>query len=195
MGATTTSPVMTSTEFKSYCHPSHQIFRLTNYVLLGASSSCILLTLSLRLIPSLYGGLFILLHVLTIAGAVPGCTRTVALAGSNNMYAIHMVATVLTAILQGSAAVLIFTKTLDFLGELKSYVREENGVAIMKLIGGLSILIFCLEWVVLLLAFVLRYNAFMEGNNNGVQLNSNSNSNYKVDGELTLKSCPYSIQV
>ncbi|XP_055821928.1 uncharacterized protein LOC129890400 [Solanum dulcamara] len=179
-----TLSIVTSTESKSHCQPSHQIFRLTNYILLGASSSCIFLTLSLRLIPSLYGGLFILLHVLTIAGVVPGCTDTATLAGSNNCYAIHMVATVLTAIFQGSSAVLIFTKSYDFLRELKSYVREENGVAILKLIGGLSILIFFLQWVVLIVAFVLRYNAFVEGNNG-----SNSKQNE------TLKGCPGPIQV
>uniref|UniRef100_M1C4H7 Uncharacterized protein n=1 Tax=Solanum tuberosum TaxID=4113 RepID=M1C4H7_SOLTU len=177
-------PIVTSTEFKSHCHPSHQIFRLTNYILLSASSSCIFLTLSLRLIPSLYGGLFILLHILTIAGAVPGCTDTATLAGSNNWYAIHMVSTVLTAIFQGSSSVLIFTKSYDFLGGLKSYVREENGVVILKLIGGLSILIFCLEWVVLLLAFILRYNAFVEGNNG-----TNSKQ------EETLKGHPCPIEV
>ncbi|XP_059275959.1 uncharacterized protein LOC132030363 [Lycium ferocissimum] len=173
---------ITSSESKSHCHRSHQIFRLTNYILLGASTSCIFLTLSLRLIPSLYGGLFILLHALTIAGVVPGCTDTMTLAGSHLWYAIHMVSTVITAIFQGSAAVLIFTKTTDFLGELKSYVSEEYGVAILKLVGGLSILIFCLERVVLLLAFVLRYNAFVEG-----KMNSNSKNNYKVDQDENLK--------
>lgn len=105
-----------------------------------------------------------------------------------------MVATVITTIFQGSAAVLILTKTYVFFGELKSYVRAENGVTILKLIGGLSILIFCLEWVVLLLAFVLRYNAFVEGNNR-VQMNSNRKSNYKVDQDETLKGCSSPIQV
>ncbi|OIT40662.1 hypothetical protein A4A49_61146, partial [Nicotiana attenuata] len=168
-------------------HISHRIFHLTNYVLLGAASSCIFFTLSLRLIPSLHGGIFILLHALTIAGAVPGCTDTGALAVSSKWYAFHMVATVLTAIFQGSASVLIFTKTLDFLGQLKSYVTEEDGAMILKLVGGLCILIFCLEWVVLLLAFVLRYNAFVEGN--GLEMNSNSKSNYKVDQDENLKGC------
>ena len=59
-----------------------------------------------------------------------------------------MVATVLTAIFQGSVSVLVFTRTGDFLGQLKSYVREEDGAVILKLAGGLTILIFVLEWVV-----------------------------------------------
>ncbi|KAK4345328.1 hypothetical protein RND71_035504 [Anisodus tanguticus] len=175
---------ITSTESKSYCHRSHQIFRLTNYILLSASSSCIFLTLSLRLIPSLFGSLFILLHALTIVGAA----STATLAESHIWHVFHMVATVLTAIFQGSASVLIFTKTYDFLGELKSYVSEEYGVEILKLVGGLSILIFCLEWVILLLAFVVRYNTYVEGN-------SNSKSNYKVDQDENLKGCPCPIQV
>ena len=56
-----------------------------------------------------------------------------------------MVATVLTAIFQGSVSVLVFTRTGDFLGQLKSYVREEDGAVILKLAGGLTILIFCLS--------------------------------------------------
>ncbi|XP_059315363.1 uncharacterized protein LOC132065850 [Lycium ferocissimum] len=167
--------VITSNVSKFHYHRSHQIFRLTNYILLGASSSCILLILSLRLIPSLYGGLFILLHALTIMGLVPGCTDTMTLAGSHIWYAIHKEATVITAIFQGSASVLIFTRASEFLGELNSYVSEEYGVAILKLVGGLSILIICLEWVVLLLAFVLRYNVFVEG-----KMNSNSKYNYSL---------------
>lgn len=68
----------------------------------------------------------------------------------------------LTAIFQGSVSVLIFTRTGDFLGNLKSYVREEDGAVILKLAGSLCILIFCLEWVVLVLAFFLRYYAYVE---------------------------------
>ncbi|KAJ4967981.1 hypothetical protein NE237_014682 [Protea cynaroides] len=52
----------------------HKIFLLSNYLLLGAASSCIFLTLSLRLLPSLCGFFLILLHIFTIAGAVSGCT-------------------------------------------------------------------------------------------------------------------------
>ncbi|KAH7572954.1 hypothetical protein JRO89_XS03G0041600 [Xanthoceras sorbifolium] len=63
------------------------------------------------------------------------------------------------------ASVLIFMSTADFLGYLKSYVREENGVVILRMAGVLSVLIFFLEWVVLTLAFKLRYHAFLEGNN------------------------------
>ncbi|KAF2292024.1 hypothetical protein GH714_000206 [Hevea brasiliensis] len=51
------------------------------------------LTLLLRLVPSICGFFLILLHILTIAGAVSGCAV---------WYAAHMVATVLTAIFQGS---------------------------------------------------------------------------------------------
>ncbi|KAL3574373.1 hypothetical protein D5086_024986 [Populus alba] len=65
-----------------------------------------------------------------------------------------------------TVSVLIFTQTGDFLGYLKSYVREEDGAVILKLAGGLCLLIFCLEWVVLVLAFLLRYYAFVEGNGN-----------------------------
>ncbi|KAL3634458.1 hypothetical protein CASFOL_021512 [Castilleja foliolosa] len=103
-----------------HSHPhTHKVFLLSNYILLGAASSCIFLTLSLRLIPSLVGFLFIFLQILTIAGAVSGCaaaSRTASSAGK--FYGAHMVATVLTAIFQGSVSVLIFTLPADFLGHL-----------------------------------------------------------------------------
>ncbi|XP_070016847.1 uncharacterized protein [Nicotiana sylvestris] len=143
MGLSITTSDFRETESHSDHHRTHKIFLFTNYILLGAASSCVFLTLSLRLIPSLYGGLFILLHALTIASAA-----IVALASSNKWYGVHMVATVLTAIFQGSVSVLIFTRTLDLLENFNSYVREENGAVILKLAGGLCILIFCLEWVV-----------------------------------------------
>ncbi|KAK6136237.1 hypothetical protein DH2020_010693 [Rehmannia glutinosa] len=178
-------------------HPhTHKVFLLSNYILLGAASSCIFLTLSLRLFPSLIGFLFILLQVITIAGAVSGCaaaSRAATTAGK--FYGAHMVATVLTAIFQGSVSVLIFTRPSDFLGHLKSYVREDDGVLILKLAGGLCILMFCLEWVVLTLAFFLNYYAYVErrgisGNNNGYGMRSG-----KVQDDEDLKSWPWPFQV
>ncbi|EYU39484.1 hypothetical protein ABFS82_06G200900 [Erythranthe guttata] len=177
-------------------HPhTHKVFLLSNYILLGAASSCIFLTLSLRLFPSLIGFLLILLQIITIAGAVSGCaaaSRTATSAGK--FYGAHMVATVLTAIFQGSVSVLIFTRPSDFLGHLKSYVRVDDGVMILKLAGGLCILIFCLEWVVLTLAFFLNYYAYVE--RRGI----NGNSGYgmrsgKVQDDEDLKTWPWPFQV
>ncbi|KAL0367876.1 UNVERIFIED_CONTAM: Polyadenylate-binding protein 2 [Sesamum radiatum] len=105
-----------------------------------------------------------------------------------------MVATVLTAIFQGSVSVLIYTRPSDFLGHLKSYVREEDGVVILKLAGGLCILIFCLEWVVLTLAFFLNYYAYVERrgvNGNNVSYGVKSG---KVQDEEDLKSWPWPFQ-
>ena len=73
-----------------------------------------------------------------------------------------MVATMITAIFQGSVSVLIFTNTANFLGSLKSYVREEDAVVILKLGGGLCVVIFCFDWVVLVLAFFLKYYAYVK---------------------------------
>ncbi|THU56418.1 hypothetical protein C4D60_Mb11t17050 [Musa balbisiana] len=55
MGATTAS---------HYCH-THKAFLFCNYTLLGAATSCVFLTLSLRLIPSPCGLLLVALHALT----------------------------------------------------------------------------------------------------------------------------------
>ncbi|OMO62171.1 hypothetical protein CCACVL1_22993 [Corchorus capsularis] len=169
---------------------THKSFLISNYILLGAASSCIFLTLSLRLFPSLCGFFLILLHVITIIAAVSGCS--VVTSGSNKCYAAHMVAMVLTSIFQGSVSVLILTRTSDFLGYLKSYVREEDGAIILKLAGGLCVAVFCLEWLVLGLAFVLRYYAFVEGH--GVGNGQSNQRNGKVSDE-DLKNWPWPFQV
>ncbi|XP_062152386.1 uncharacterized protein LOC133860781 [Alnus glutinosa] len=175
---------------ESHYH-THKVFLFCNYILLGAASSCIFLTLSLRLLPSISGFFLILLHVLTIAGAVSGCAA--ASSGTSRWYAAHMVTTVLTAIFQGSVSVLIFTRTGDFLGQLKSYVREEDGAVILKLAGGLCVLIFCLEWVVLTLAFFLKYYAYVEGD--GANRYAMRRSTAKVQQEEDLKDWPWPFQV
>lgn len=172
-------------------HKTHKIFLFCNYILLGASSSCIFLTLSLRLIPSLYGFLFILLHILTIGGVVFGCATVSAQSADTRGYGAHMVCSVLIAIFQGSVFVLIFTKTGDFLGKLNSYVREEDGVMILRLAGGLCALIFCLEWISITLAFFLKYYDYIEGNNGNIAMKSRG----KVQDEQDVKNWPWPFQV
>ncbi|KAL5982157.1 hypothetical protein ACLOJK_016226 [Asimina triloba] len=78
---------------------------------------------------------------------------------TNKCHAAHMIVTILTAIFQGSMTVLIYTRIGDFLGELRSYVREDDGAMILRLVGGLCVPMFCLEWVIFGLAFALRYYA------------------------------------
>ncbi|KAB2008940.1 hypothetical protein ES319_D10G134100v1 [Gossypium barbadense] len=104
-----------------------------------------------------------------------------------------MVVMVLTSIFQGSVSVLILTRTSDFLGYLKSYVRED-GAVILKLAGGLCVAVFCLEWTVLGLAFVLRYYAFVEGHGVGNGSQAAYQRNGKVQDE-DLKKWPWPIQV
>ena len=175
---------------------THKVFLFCNYILLGAASSCIFLTLSLRLFPSICGFFLILLHIFTIAGAVFGCAAAGS-SGPSRWYAAHMVATVLTAIFQGSVSVLIFTRTGDFLGQLKSYVREDDGAVILKLAGGLCVLIFCLEWVVLTLAFFLKYYAYVESDNVGANSYAMRKSSKLgvVGQEEDLKNWPWPFQV
>ncbi|KAG6763849.1 hypothetical protein NC651_020043 [Populus alba x Populus x berolinensis] len=191
MGASITLGSANSSVSQSHYH-THKVFLFCNYILLGAASSCIFLTLSLRLVPSVCGFFLILLHVLTIVGAVSGCAA--ASSGTNKWYAAHMVATVLTAIFQGSVSVLIFTRTGGFLGNLKSYVREEDGEVILKLAGGLCVVIFCLEWVVLTLAFFLKYYAYVEGDaNDGGNIAMRRSA--KVQQDEDLKDWPWPFQV
>jgi hypothetical protein len=95
----------------------------------------------------------------------------------------------LTAIFQGAVALLALTRTSDFLTELKSYVREEDAEVILKMVGGLGLLLFVVEWVVLALAFVLR----LEGEGDGVH-GSNARSS-KVGNEDQFKDWPFPFQV
>lgn len=99
----------------------------------------------------------------------------------------------LTAIFQGSVSVLIFTRTGDFLWQLKSYVRQEDGEMILKLAGGLCVLIFCLEWVMLTLAFFLKYYAYVEGDVSSG--NAAMKRSAKVQQEEDLKDWPWPFQV
>ncbi|XP_047335093.1 uncharacterized protein LOC124938658 [Impatiens glandulifera] len=186
---------------------THRVFILCNYILLGAASSCIFLTLSLRLIPSIWGFLLIFLHIITIAGSISGTVAASSSTSSSSRlrwYGAHMVVTVLTTIFQGSVAILIFTMTPEFLGSLKSYVREEDGAVILKMAGGLCLLMFCLNWVVLTLAFFLNYFAYVDGigrnSINEVRLGSGSKSKIgscnEVDEETTIKeNLPFPFQV
>ncbi|XP_072973296.1 uncharacterized protein [Typha angustifolia] len=163
---------------------THKVFLLCNYVLLGAASSCIFLTLSLRLIPSPCGLLLVFLHALTAVGAAAGCAASL---GSTRWHAAHMVGASLTAIFQGAVALLAFTRTPDFLAELRSYVREEDGEVILKMVGGLGVAIFVLEWVVLALAFVLRFYAYVE--------DGEGRKSGKVRQEENMKDWPWPFQV
>ncbi|GAB2287123.1 hypothetical protein Dimus_021509 [Dionaea muscipula] len=192
MGITTmTMATINSSSSSGGAHyRTRKVFLLTNYMLLGLASSCVFLTLSLRLLPSLCGFFLILLHLLTIAGAISGAAA--ASNGGNRWYGAHMVATVLTAIFQGSISVLIFTRPDDFLGKLKSYVREDDAVLILKLAGGLCVVIFCLEWVVLTLAFLLKYYDYVvdhDGDNNAIKTTSSTAKEHQM-GNWT---CPFRV--
>ncbi|KAL5222544.1 hypothetical protein ABZP36_027257 [Zizania latifolia] len=136
---------------------THKAFMLCSYVLLGAASSCIFLTLSLRLIPSPCGLLLLFLHALTAVFSAAGCSGSfTAPATPAQWHNAHTAGAALTAIFQGAVALLAFTRTSDFLAELQSYVRDEDGAVILKMVGGLGTAIFVLEWAALALAFSLR---------------------------------------
>uniref|UniRef100_A0ACD5UC75 Uncharacterized protein n=2 Tax=Avena sativa TaxID=4498 RepID=A0ACD5UC75_AVESA len=177
--------------------PAHRrarrAFLVSNYMILGAASGCGFLTLSLRLAPSLDGFLLILLHALTVAAAVAGCAVIAAPdPPRGRVYTAHMSGTVVVSILQGAAAVLAFSRTSEFLADgLRSYVREEDGAVILRMVGGLGIAIFCLEWVALALAFVLRYYAYVDRECAGNPMRRSA----KVGGEDGAGNWPWPFQV
>lgn len=104
-----------------------------------------------------------------------------------------MVTTVLAAIFQGAVAVLVFTRPYEFLiGALRSYVRPDDGVVILRMAGGLCVAIFGLEWVVLVLAFVLRYYVCVEGEGGGVR---RSTARVQGEGGDEMKDWPWPFQV
>ncbi|KQK11009.1 uncharacterized protein LOC100838770 [Brachypodium distachyon] len=133
---------------------THKAFLLCNYALLAAASSCIFLTLSLRLLPSPCGLLLVFLHALTAVFSAAGCSGS--FTGPASWHTAHTAGAALTAIFQGAVALLAFTRTADFLAEIQSYVRDEDGAVILKMVGGLGTAIFVLEWAALALAFSLR---------------------------------------
>uniref|UniRef100_A0A0D9V8Y7 Cytochrome b561 domain-containing protein n=1 Tax=Leersia perrieri TaxID=77586 RepID=A0A0D9V8Y7_9ORYZ len=138
-------------------HHTHRAFLLCSYALLGAASASIFLTLSLRLLPSPCGLLLIFLHALTAVFSAAGCSGSfTAPSTPPGLHNAHTAGAALTAIFQGAVALLAFTRTSDFLSELQSYVRDEDGAVILKMVGGLGTAIFVLEWAALALAFSLR---------------------------------------
>nr|AAV64231.1 unknown [Zea mays] len=103
-----------------------------------------------------------------------------------------MSATVVVSILQGAAAVLAFSRTSEFLSDgLKSYVREEDGAVILRMVGGLGVAIFCLEWVALALAFVLRYYVYVDRECGGNPMRRSA----KVGGEDGAGTWPWPFQI
>ncbi|ONK56891.1 uncharacterized protein A4U43_C10F14310 [Asparagus officinalis] len=156
---------------------THKFFLLTNYILIGAATSCIFLALSLRLLPSLIGFLLILLHLLTIILSIFSSSSSAT--SSSRAHAAHMAATVITAIFQGAVALLIFSRTDGFLEKMKSYVQEDDGVVILRMVGVLGLVMFVLEWVVLVLAFAMRFYIHVEEGPNGkVQHFGDDNANH-----------------
>ncbi|KAI0510671.1 uncharacterized protein LOC110108519 [Dendrobium catenatum] len=149
-------PITSLSSSASSRHHTHQAYLLTNYLLIGAASSCIFLTLSLRLLPSPCGLLLISLHSLTAIAAASAAASPVA--SSDRSHAAHTAAAALTAIFHGATALLAFTRSPDFIAEIRSYVREDDAIVILKLVGGLCGAIFCLEWVAMALAFALRFD-------------------------------------
>ncbi|XP_020262813.1 uncharacterized protein LOC109838799, partial [Asparagus officinalis] len=107
------------------------------------------------------GILLILLHLLTILISISS-SSTVSSSSSPRSHAAHMAATVIAAILQGAVALLVFSNTGAFLRRMRSYVEEEDGVVILRMVGGLGVVVFVVEWVVLVLAFVVRFYANVE---------------------------------
>ncbi|CAL5031245.1 unnamed protein product [Urochloa decumbens] len=172
---------------------ARRAFLVSNYLILGCASGCGFLTLSLRLVPSVDGFLLILLHALTVAAAVAGCAVIAAPdPPRGRCYTVHMSATVVVSILQGAAAVLAFSRTSEFLSDgLRSYVREEDGAVILRMVGGLGVAIFCLEWVALALAFVLRYYSYVDRECGGNPLRRSA----KVGGEDGTGTWPWPFQV
>ncbi|GFS39708.1 hypothetical protein Acr_00g0064550 [Actinidia rufa] len=114
---------------QSLHYHNHKGFLFRNYFLLGAtsaaSSSSSSSTSSPSPVPSLDAPPLPLPPPAEEDGGVSGSTSSSI--SSGRWYGVHMVARVLTSIFQGSVSVLIFTRTGDFLGNLKSYVREEDG--------------------------------------------------------------------
>lgn len=59
-------------------------------------------------------------------------------------------------------------------------MEESSGVMILKLAGGLCVVMFVLEWVVLTVAFFLKYYTVVEGSGNHVTLGGMKKSSAKV---------------
>lgn len=64
--------------------------------------------------------------------------------------------------LPGGGGTSVFSKTGELLAKMKSCVQEENGVMILSMVGVLELVMFVLEWVAFLLAFVTKFYVYVE---------------------------------
>ncbi|WOL07431.1 hypothetical protein Cni_G16172 [Canna indica] len=82
--------------------------------------------------PSPCGFLLIALHALTAIA----CATT--LASTARWHTTHMVSTVIASIFHSVIVLHVSTRTADFLAELRSYVRKEDGTIILRMVGDLG---------------------------------------------------------
>ncbi|KAL3520443.1 hypothetical protein ACH5RR_018592 [Cinchona calisaya] len=158
-------------------HDTQKVFLFCNYFLLGAASSCIFLTLSLRLIPSLCRFFLILLHILTIAGSLLWRRKMVWSSHGFNCFNRN---------LSGLCFGADFHENRRFSGEFEVLCEGRRwGIVccnILPRVAGSKTL-----------AFFLKYYAYVDGdlnNNGGVGRVNGARRSAKIQDQEDLKDWP-----
>jgi len=141
---------------------TRKLFRCTNYTVLSTSIASIITLLFLKLSPTGWGWMLLVINMLTVLSAIAGFVSST----EAGCYTFQVVMTAITAVLQGCLALVLFTQTTLCLNNLRPSTRSTSddygGRALVQFDAVLSIFLFCIQWVALALACIIHYCVFVD---------------------------------
>ncbi|GLJ25674.1 hypothetical protein SUGI_0491920 [Cryptomeria japonica] len=137
---------------------TRKLFFYTNYTLFMAAFASVVVILLIKASPTGWGWVLLTIDVLTVVSGIAGCVSC----SQPGCYTCHIVMTAVTAILQGILSLVLFTKPGGSLQHLKKPSSSDEGAGLVKLKAGLSLLIFCVQWIALGLSCIIHYCMFNE---------------------------------
>lgn len=141
---------------------TRKLFRGTNYTVLAIATASIITLLSLKLSPTRWGWMSLVIEVLTVISGIAGFVSST----ESRCYTFQVVMTAITAVLQGCQALVLFTQTDLCLNNLRPSTRSNpndyGGRALVQFDAVLSLFLFCIQWVALALACIVHHCVFVD---------------------------------
>lgn len=141
---------------------TRKLFRGTNYTVLATSTASIITLLSLKLSPTRWGWMSLVIDMLTVISGIAGFVSST----ESGCYTFQVVMTAITAVLQGCQALVLFTQTTFCLNHLRPSTRSNpndyGGKALVQFDAVLSLFLFCIQWVALALACIVHHCVFVD---------------------------------
>jgi hypothetical protein len=141
---------------------TRKLFRCTNYTVLATAVSCIITLLFLKLSPTGWGWMLLVIDILTVISGIAGFVSST----ESGCYTFQVVMTAITAVLQGCLALVLFTQTNLCLNNLRPSTRsgsdDYGGKALVQFHAVLSLFLFCIQWVAMALACIIHHCVFVD---------------------------------